>query len=953
MRPVTRRGSVFLIAMAAVTVMVVLAYGLLAVARNGYTGARAANLRALSQLAARLGTAHADAVINRAFLVPGKVDATMNPSGRAVPATLGGAWRQSFLPIDTYRTGKTTSTLTDDHPVGQDNSPENLNDNDSRTENLLTELYCAVGTSGHAGYVGRGSMFRGGSLNHPGCGRYIEPGYYNSDLIGKPVSFHLERDATNTLLPSSDPERAREVGSTIDVPVSVPSGDQDRPLWLDGDLREVPTRADARYRLRYAVAVEDLSGHLMMTPQGPWSLPDAQKYGLLGNTTGTVVASVSLTDDQARQTSETDIATADHNADAFANLAWCTINRGGYASHYYGQSPWGAWLTMKGWGSVARDYDTDNGNPTSSRYYLLRRYNDDPAKPWPQRAIVGAERRPDATDWAAATHDYANRGPAMSFEQAGNPNLAPGGQMKTVCMNTPFGKAGRVVAAPAAWDDAYTDTIWRVNLPTASPAALRAMLYAYLPSEFLTLNVRRSRQRVTAVSPSPQGKYTSYVNDPAVWVDHPLEHIDLFSPTGANQKFFSYLAPMPYPGTDPKDADPAHAWSTTLGTDIDENLLTGLPSAINAHARNVPSVIWGQDTSYLEFIAYYHKSLLNDKATDYEVGDTADTLVMADKYESTKILDNSFWYPHSYWLDLCAAFAHSMAATQYAWMGEDGSGYDGAPYPVGRTVWPTPWDPDATYPDGMSLAGKPTLDLDLDGDGNPDAPSYLGTVEQVDRQFLRNLGEWPQNQDEHIVLGSRSTIPSMGLVSFRDDSVNQYQPAKLLPHQCTNNIKSLLSSGKISPAQAGLMEMVLNDMRMSFFGSSPQYPHFAPLDFDDDGTVRSSCYTAATGAAGQRPAIDGRGPEPGVGERFSLTGCFVMQKSRYYRIFVRGEVYDCLRQMPVACSDLETVYHLDPEGRIFDLYDRRLPGALPPLRAETLFQRWMRNRYPGSTARGQ
>jgi hypothetical protein len=140
------------------------------------------------------------------------------------------------------------------------------------------------------------------------------------------------------------------------------------------------------------------------------------------------------------------------------------------------------------------------------------------------------------------------------------------------------------------------------------------------------------------------------------------------------------------------------------------------------------------------------------------------------------------------------------------------------------------------------------------------------------------------------------------------------------------------------------MELVVNDWRMSFFGSSGQYPGFRPLDLDDDGRAESSAYTA--GAA----LVDASGAAPEPERRFSLTGNFVFQKARYLRIFVRGEVFDQLVGRAVAAEDREAVVAIDPDGRYRDLNNARISGA-SALDVRLLYQRRIDNAYWASRAR--
>lgn len=872
----SRSGSVFLVALAVVLVMVVIAYSLLAVARDAYVSARANNLRTLAQHAARLGTLHACGELDRDFL--------NTPN---LPTSLRARWRAGFWPIDTYHTGKDAAATATTYPYGAEYSPEDLNDNDTKVENLLTELYCRVGldSANHGGYFERGAIFQNGVIMHPGGGRYIEAGRFNRDLVGKPVSFDLDHP-------------------TAFAP------DIDAPLWLDGDLHAAASAATARYRLRYAVAIEDLSGHLALTPQGAWT------PGLAGATAGM------CSDLDAQRSTETDLPVAGAYADAFANLAWMS------GGDLY---PWWAWLGMQGFG--AKPVPSGSTAGSADQYTALRAFSggfpqvavDHPSGPPPPGE---PDQRQNAMQPAGGTLYLAQRGPFASFEAAANPNLGNATINVAAYLFTPFQRCGVPVSTPTRWYHAYTATPWRVNLPTASPLALGLMLAAYLPAEYRSLRIASEVEQVQGANGSWSNVAPTVTQTltPNLRVVAPA--IDLFSPPAAQAAAFTTaaaaLGASAYPGTAPGTGAP---WREDLGKDIDVNTFADTSSTLRGYAP-----LWGQTRSYYQRMDGGGSSAID--ATHRWAWVAPATLYPA--------ASQGYWYGDSYWLDVASAFVNAVGAAQFAWLGENGKSWDGSPA-AGQTRWPASW----SDPECAALAGMPTIDSDRDGDGTADAPSWLATVAQVDRQFLKNLGEWPEDE----AAGARPSTPHVGLYLAKPTPTSGVKAtATLVAKTPSNNLKSLLAAGTIIPAESALMELVVNDMRMSFFGASPQYPDFRPIDLDDDGRACCSCYPGGWAAA---DAATSRGPAPPDGSRFSLTGYLMFQKSRYYRVFVRGEVYDCLRQLPVASADQETVYHLDPAGACFGLNDEPLASPLPALRSEVLFQRWLFNRYQGYQVRGE
>ena len=374
-----------------------------------------------------------------------------------------------------------------------------------------------------------------------------------------------------------------------------------------------------------------------------------------------------------------------------------------------------------------------------------------------------------------------------------------------------------------------------------------------------------------------------------------------------------------------------------------------------------------------------------------------------------------YFYGQSYWMDLANAYLHTMAACQYVWA-DHIDGIDKTDPLSGKPSWRW-YDNPKTYmdkpvfkadgvtfdkfnrggawPDGQAIpsdyfAGVSGVFIDPDGpcrdlkvdlskpDGDLSAyvPSTFDSVREVDAQFLRNLGEWP----EDYATGSRPTASNVGLelgemwqsvlsdsnfpnsmpaLRYRpmptgeaDDEYNHYSIKGMLTiAPASDNTGTDFVEGPITPEQAALMELIVNDFRTSFFGASPAYPEFRPLDLDDDGIVRCSVYLNGYAPA---DAGTGRGPltDPATGQdfkRFSLTGYYTFQKTRYYRIFYRGEVFDVMRGVVVGQVNGEAAYCVDPDGDVWDL--EMLPNGSASTGmgdSHLLMKRYHFNKYRGA-----
>lgn len=149
-----------------------------------------------------------------------------------------------------------------------------------------------------------------------------------------------------------------------------------------------------------------------------------------------------------------------------------------------------------------------------------------------------------------------------------------------------------------------------------------------------------------------------------------------------------------------------------------------------------------------------------------------------------------------------------------------------------------------------------------------------------------------------------------------------------------------------SRLRTAAMEMLLNDWRYSFLGSSPAYAaDFRPLDCNGDGLVNCSIYPKDPAALSQERACGldrfvaadaagrGRALAPGAGgdTPFCIAGNLFMGKSRFFRVIARGEVWDNVLGRIAASANLDSALCVDTA-------DRDRPDDL--VTAHLLAQRW-------------
>ncbi len=432
--------------------------------------------------------------------------------------------------------------------------------------------------------------------------------------------------------------------------------------------------------------------------------------------------------------------------------------------------------------------------------------------------------------------------------------------------------------------DGWTSTPWKVNVLTAPPAVVRALLYAYLPPGVVDIAGGRFR--------------------------------DLF-----NQSHSDAFAYAPPPGAGPV-----------------------LPDYNAADARAATARYPGR---WLQNAAGAHDTL---GAT---IGVSGLRPVRDPYLYTTVVYAGAVPGADSFWNDVIVAFSNAVAVAKRAHMrypySKFNAGNNATDPPYQMTVTPAVADD--------IVAAEPA--------------AKVADTRDFDRLFLACLGIDMANQgaaasaaapyDATTYLWRWATPPW----SDWEDGRAGYIKAEKDTTTARVTLRAIARSGAPNAAEtSSAMELVLNDFRLSFFGSDPDYtPSFRPLDFNGDGYASCSAYSSDRGSARKIPArtTDGIGQESAVnaaGEGewsiadilrpagdaqrivpFCISGCLYVGRSRFWEVQVRGEVYDNRLKRPVANATLQTILVIDPSGR----RDRGLGND--QAENQVLFQRWHYDRY--------
>ncbi len=960
-----RTASVLLFAMAVVAAAGLVAYAFTMSMRAHGTVSKDLLVAGLAESAARSGVRHAAEVVLRDYLT--------NPSGVTKPY---GPHVTHFM--DTRQKEGTWAA----NPSGGlahhfSTHPGNDGIDNLQVESRLWLMQLDTQDQGLSVY---GLSAQYGALSPytttavtTGTGRYIEPGRYNSD--GTPVRFS-------------------DSAATPDINV---------PIWYGADWKPVNSRDKARYRLRYALTAMDLGGHPVWGRQVPyrapaaavpgaepteWDLEVAKRYN--APFYNAVCATVQETDenppqysfqsvflgwgstvanpDAAKRTSAgyllPGFSPANGRPVAYSDMPGALVNGpiglAGLlsASGVGGPASWSTAerLVSSGASSIAAWTLTPFGragvyNPTPSKYYHAR-----VSTPWRINALTAPAESIKMMLWAYLPPQITRNYTSTRTEKGWTGYVAP-----------PW----PAVPYPT-WDGATTT----VAVPGPTPAwgpgrQIQSSLFS--PAE-LAASPFASFSSPDYLAPVNANTYNAaYPDTPDNWED------------------YAYLEMNPTVRDSVSAGDATEHSKRMLGWH--NNLYSETSHTVPAVAGEGPGVSgnpgWvNRGTSNalpMEPTRGLTGSILTSRRQSTVIADLNAPKVTIDLSGGTTDIRH-FYHRNSYWLDMAGAtaIAVTVAKSQHFDSSSIGDFFDSrldgasgvalqnltlAGVPAAFIQAKT-----ATVP-GFDPRLLPCLPTTITINGVAGLGKGPDHVRDLDRLFLAALGEYFFDGDEALAtslaqpkfgiynirqgyaVGSAQELAiranldtSAGAVGYDKDQLARWGRNIIRRLQVSANIRGmrqLLTTLAVPAAnidrKLANMELVLNDWRMSFFGANPTYADFRPIDFDGDGNACASCYTGSATISGKsipsRPAVNGRGPVPD--RLFSLSGYFVMEKARYWRIIARGEVFDEILRKPIHEANLETVFAIDPEGQALSN-----PAISPD--TTTLYSRWITNYYRGN-----
>lgn len=960
----TRSASAFLLCLALAAFAAMVGYAFLRTASRQDMSGRSEMLRALARDASSSGLAHAFEQILADYNARNLEVATGNGpvTVSTAPNFLDGPYRAPFVSLSA--------------PNRMSNIPISKDDVDP-VNHVLSPLMMPA--DGYSWY----DVDNGGAMIYDARGRYIEVNYHN-----------VTRPSPST----TDPV---PVTATRFTDGNAPVPERHDGLFLDDNLQRLndgsieERRRKARYRLRYAVGVEDLSGHLLTNPLArmdfDWKVENNDYRAIprwidhSANVLDNMVASWNSNRATALRLGH--IFRGRGNA-SNADRAWSTGPHQGLPASFpmMFRDLNLVWHGMYG------------GNNSSNLGGSLYKYaGTPPYEPILANPHGGEILTPVFVDWplhfpyvhAALGPQYSWLSQVFSIQGCRMPYTTSSSWWELGCdayrsrlctIYTPYGRAQRASAAQPAdwkWYEGRVDTPWHVNLLTASPAVISQMLLAYLPpylrTRHWTHEAYYEKIGVTATGQdifSPTETIARRNTNSGMGWDEVLPGLDVlndqlgggFSEFPAPSSLHTDGTPIKpdyyqnpreprpveqrYPGPLCRsDLNPAAhddlGRLDDLGKHIDVDVAMNVPGALAigrcTHTRN-PLILYSPGGT--DAIRIWDETTVVAPAVPPPWPTTP-------RWKIVRCVDPlRLLYKSSYFWDMTHAMSTALSYARAVWVHYPNDVFDP------RST--------ASIKTGFRNPTGTTRDMSLRD------PLAFDTIEEIDALFLRQLGE------SFDAPGSRNA--KNPIISKQDGMYVAFQES---PTAVSNTIATLVAnsllataSGVGSAERGKVMERMLNDYRLSFFGASTRYVDFHPLDFDGDGRVMCSCYGANPAASHEeklyrtnrwQPAgAQGKGPTPSDliasfdpvlaaapynypvpdptlvrSPWFCVSGCFFIGKSHYYRIFTRGEVFDRLLLKPVAQQTLDAVLTVDPEAPRFP------PAGRIASEQRFLFKQWL------------
>lgn len=694
-------------------------------------------------------------------------------------------------------------------------------------------------------------------------------------------------------------------------------------LVVGPSLSADQARAQARYRLRYAVQVRDLEGTLLVNPDPEirwqdFTLPSPAQY--TGGSAPELrrrrvaqhmhaVPPVMTALGQWREPYQTN--------NTPAALMHVYLGKGG-GFNFARPDPTDANPRPTAFPLMYRRADNGETNPIDRVGNVSEFVNTNAAFPSQLYADVVGTASVAGGDQLKATGRPDNSpmghllvGPQVSFFglnraafPIGENSNDAGGRNPLWLLQaaSPFGRIqeGSGGATPYAGD---VSTPWRVNLLTAPPAVIRALVYGYLP----------------AGACGPLKGFANLFNDttsPAFSQYAPAQSAPLY----------------PYPDDDAREPKFRYPGASLFNGDNAGTLQHDSTGEGFLVSRLIPVV----DPYTLTPVANWKpfdgiSTGMRNGGTAIHAGPGAtDTPVIADQYRATGRSARIGPHKDSFWADVLMAFSNAVAIARRAH----------ATLP--HTIYDSNWSKAAADPMQVST-WSPVDEADLVAEAALVKPL---TMEQFDRLFLACLGlEWSDPT-------AGTTFLWCGNVQADDTNGLRGTPTRAVKFTTSGwSIRSVRDANLAThPEWSEGMELVLNDFRLSFFASEPGYAGtFRPFDFSGDGKATCSGYALAGedlpnghsadwGTLRWQAAdpVNRRGPAVAI--PFCITGSFYIGRSRYWDVTVRGEVYDNHLKKPVSTATLQSAFVIDPT-------DQATSGSTSQLQAtNVLYQRWFHNR---------